>query len=122
LRPKQRTTHAADTIVEESNIRRERAITRSEGYREATTRIEARVVASVEEALVVASPHRQSLLRDDVMEHLESTTWLGRVIALQGLLGLVIKMGVFMQNVNIIPWELMKEQYDFYGEIIGMNT
>jgi hypothetical protein len=43
------------------------------------------------------------------MEQLESTTWLGRVMALQGLLGLVSKMSLSMQTVNVIPWELMKE-------------
>jgi hypothetical protein len=33
------------------------------------------------------------------MQKLESTTWLGRVIALQGMLGLVSKMSLSMQTV-----------------------
>ena len=64
----------------------------SEGSREAAERITARAAASVAEALVAVSSQRPSLRRDDVMEQLKSTTWLGRVIALQGLLGLVSKM------------------------------
>ena len=63
----------------------------------------------VEEALVVVSPQRPFLRREEIMEQLESTTWLGRVMALQGLLGLVSKMSLSMQTVNVIPWELMKE-------------
>jgi len=95
--------------VEESNKRRERAAARSEGSREAAARIAARAVAFVDEALVVVSPQRLSLRLDDVMEKLESTTWMGRVIALQGLLELVSKMSLSMQIVNVIPWEPMKE-------------
>jgi hypothetical protein len=42
------------------------------------------------------------------MEQLKSTTWLGRVVALQSLLGLVGKMSLNMRKVNVIPWELME--------------
>ena len=35
------------------------------------------------------------------MQKLRCTTWLGRVIALQGLLGLVSKMSLLMQKVNV---------------------
>jgi len=122
LHPKQRTSTAAKTIVEESNRRRERATAMSEGSREATERISARVVASVAKALVVVSPLRPSLRRDDVMEQLESTTWLGRVIALQGLLGLVSKMSLSKQTVNVIPWELMTEQNEFYNKLVAMHA
>jgi hypothetical protein len=45
------------------------------------------------------------------MEHLKSTTGLGMVVALQGLLGLVGKMSLNMQKVNVIPWELMEDKY-----------
>ena len=116
------TTTAAGTIVEKSNRRRERAVARSEGSREAAARIAARAVACVEEALVAVSPQRSSLRREEVMEQLESTTWLGRVIALQGLLGLVSKMNLSMQTDNAIPWELMKEQHDFFDKLIGCET
>jgi hypothetical protein len=44
--------------VEEFNRRREMAASRSEGSREAAARIAARVVASVDEALVAVSPQR----------------------------------------------------------------
>jgi hypothetical protein len=46
----------------------------------------------------------------EVMEKLKSTTWLGRVIALQGLLKLVNMMSLVLQTVNFVPWELMDEQ------------
>jgi hypothetical protein len=45
LRPRQRTTPSAETIVGESSKRRERAVAMSEGYREAAARIAARAVA-----------------------------------------------------------------------------
>ncbi len=106
--------------MEESNRRRERAIARSEGSREASARIAARGAASVAEALVVVSPQRPSLRRDDVMEQLESTTWLGRVIALQGLLGLVSKMSMSMQTLNVIQWELTTEQSEFYDKLVAL--
>ena len=107
--------------MEEASRRRERATARNEGSREAAARIAARAVASIDEALVDVSPQRPSLRRDDVMEKLESTTWLGRVIALQGLLGLVSEMSLSMQTVNVIPWELMTKQRDFYDKLIVMQ-
>ncbi len=111
MRP--RTTLAAETIMEESDRRRERIAARSEGSREAALRIAARVFDSVEQALVVVSSQRPSLRRDDVMEKLESTTWHSRVIALQGLLKLVSKMSPSMHTLNVIPWELMTKQTEF---------
>jgi hypothetical protein len=108
--------------VEESNRRRERATSRSEGSREAAERIAAGVVVSVAEGLVVVSPQRPSLRRDDGMEQLESTTWLGRGIALQGLLELVSKMSLSMQTVNVIPWELMTKQCKFYDKLVAMHA
>ena len=107
--------------MEESNRRRERAVARSEGSREAAARIAAKFDACVEEALVVVSPQRPFLRREEVIEQLESTTWLGKVIALQGLLGLVSKMSLYMQTVNVIPWELMKEQHDFFDKLTVMH-
>ena len=56
------------------------------------------------------------------MEKLESTTWLGRVIALQGLLELVSQMSLSMQTVNVIPWELMAEQQAFYDKLVSMEA
>jgi hypothetical protein len=55
------------------------------------------------------------------MERLGSTTWLGRVIALQGLLELASKMSLIIQAANVIPWELMGEQHDFYDKIGAMH-
>jgi hypothetical protein len=46
----------------------------------------------------------------------------GRVVALQGLLGLVGKMSLNMQKVNVSPWELMEEQRDFYDKLAMMET
>ena len=54
------------------------------------------------------------------MEQLKSTTWFGRVVALQGLLGLVSKMSLNMQKVNVDPWELMEEQREFYDKLVMM--
>ena len=56
------------------------------------------------------------------MEYLKSTTWLGRAIALQGLLELVSKMSPSMQIVNVIPWELMTEQNEFYDKLVAMQA
>jgi hypothetical protein len=57
------------------------------------------------------------------MEQLKSTTWLGRVVALQDSLGIVRKMSLNIQNVNVFfPWELMEEQREFYGKLVMMET
>ncbi len=56
------------------------------------------------------------------MEQLKSTTWLGRFVALQGLLGLLNKMSLNMQKVKIIPWELMEEQREFYDKLVVMEA
>ena len=56
------------------------------------------------------------------MEQLQSTTWFGRVVAFQGLLGLVSKMSLTMQKVNVIPWELMEEQREFYDKLVMMEA
>ena len=60
--------------MEESLKKWERAVARREGSREAAANIAARVSACVEEALVAVSPQRPSMLREEVMEQLESTT------------------------------------------------
>ncbi len=56
------------------------------------------------------------------MEKLTSITWLGRVIALQGLLELVSKISLSMQKVNVVPWELMAERREFYDKLTGMQA
>ncbi len=56
------------------------------------------------------------------MEHLQSTTWFGMVVDLQGLSGLVSKMSLTMQKVNVIPWELMEEQREFYDKLVMMEA
>jgi hypothetical protein len=60
--------------------------------------------------------------REDIMEQLKSTTLLNKVVALQGLLGLVSKMSLNMQKVNVIPWELMEEQREFFDKLVLMEA
>ncbi len=85
---------------------------------ERAARITARTRTSVEEALVATSASRPTFNRPEVMEKLKSTVWLGRVIALQGLLKLVSKMSLKMQIMNVIPWELMDEQREFHNKLV----
>jgi hypothetical protein len=56
--------------------------------------------------------------RPEVIEKLKSTTLLGRVIVPQGLLRLIIKMSLSMQTCNVVPWELMQEEPEFYGNLV----
>jgi hypothetical protein len=56
------------------------------------------------------------------MKQLQSTTWLGRVFAFQDLLGLVSKMSLNIQKVNVIPWELTEEQREFYDKLVLMEV
>ena len=87
-----------------------------------TVTITARAVSSVEEAILAVSPQRPSFRREDAMEKPESTTWLGRLLALQGLLELVSKMSLSMQTLDVIPWELMAEQQALYEKIVGTEA
>ena len=87
----------------------------------AAASIIAKAEAFVEEGIVVASPQRPSFRREEVMEKLGSTTWLGRVIDLQGLLELVGQMIMSMQTVKVIPWELMAEQQALYDKLVSME-
>ncbi len=57
--------------------------------------------AASEEA--IGDPLSSPSYRENGMEKLRCSTWFGRVIALQGLLGLVSKMSLNMQKVNVIP-------------------
>ncbi len=75
----------------------------------------------VEAATLATSASRPSINREDAMEKLASTTWLGRVLALQGLLGIVSKMSLYMHTFNVVPWELMSEQRDFYDKVVSMQ-
>ena len=86
--PRQRPTIATETSVEESDTRRKNEAARIEGAGETTARITARVVASVDEAIIAVSSRRPSFREEKVMGKLEFTTWIGRVIALQDILGL----------------------------------
>jgi hypothetical protein len=65
---------------------------------------------------------RPSYNHEEVMEKLLCTCWLGRVIALQGLLHVVNKMSLLMQIVNVVPWELMAEHRAFYDTIVAMEA
>ncbi len=75
----------------------------------------------MEEAFAATSATRLAFDRTEVMEKLKSTAWLGRVIAFQGLLNSVSRMSLSMQTVNVIPWELMDEQRDFYNHLVLME-
>ncbi len=55
------------------------------------------------------------------MDKLKSTAWLGRVINLQGLLKLASRMSLAMQTANVVPWELMDEQREFYNKLVLME-
>jgi hypothetical protein len=77
-------------------------------------------VEAVEAATLATSTSRPSVNREDVTEKLASTTWLGSVLALQGLLRIVCKMSLSMQTVNVIPWELISEQREFYDNVVSM--
>jgi hypothetical protein len=62
------------------------------------------------------------MIREDVMEQLQSTTWFDSVVALQGLLGLVSKMSLNIQKVNVIPRELIEERCEFYDKLVLMEA
>jgi hypothetical protein len=81
----------------------------------------ARALASVEETLVATSATRPTFNQPEVMEKLKLTAWLGRVIDLQGRLKFVYKMSLKMQTVNVIPWELLDEQLEFYNKPVCME-
>ncbi len=89
---------------------------------ERAARIISRARDSVEEALVATYTQRPSLKRPEVMGKLTSAAWIGRVVALQGLLRLISKMSLQMQKVNVIPWELMREQREFFDKIVLMEA
>ena len=75
---------------------------------------------SLDEGTASTATTRPSYNREEVMQKLKCTTWLGRVIALHGLLGLVSKMSHSMQKENVVPCELMVEQREFYDNIVRM--
>ncbi len=76
----------------------------------------------VEAATLATSASRPSINREVAMEKLASTTWLGRVVALQGLLRIASKMFLSLQTANVVPWELMSEQRDFYDKVVSMQS
>jgi hypothetical protein len=81
-----------------------------------------RADATTKERITTTSPHRHTYSRLEGMEKLKSTTWLGRVVALQGLLGLVSHMSLKTQIANVILWELMAEQREFYDKLVIMEA
>jgi hypothetical protein len=104
--------------VDDAVERRARAEATRKVALQRATRIAKR--AATEEAFVVQPS--SSVNRKDIMEQLKSTTWLGKFFALQGLLGLVSKMSLNMQKVNVIPWELIEEQREFYDKLVVMEA
>ena len=108
--------------VESIAERRATAAARATEAKERADRITARAVEAVEVVTLATSASRPSVNREDVIQKLASTTWLGRVVALQGLLRIVSKMSLSMQTVNVIPWELMSEQRDFYDKLVSMQS
>jgi hypothetical protein len=89
---------------------------------ERAARIEARAVDNLDDGIASTSAMRPSYNREEVVQKLLCTTWLGRVIDLQGLLDLVIKMSLLMQKVNVFPWELIGEQGEFYDNMVRMQA
>jgi hypothetical protein len=77
---------------------------------------------SVEEAFLATSTQRPSLNQPEATEKLTSTAWIGRFVASQGLLRLINKMSLQMQKVNVIPWEVMREQREFYDKVVLMEA
>ncbi len=80
--------------------------------------MDASLEITTEAAVIALSPHRPSFRREEVMVLLESTTWLGRTVALHGLLQLVSKVILSVQTINVIPLELMAEQHAFYDKLV----
>ncbi len=77
---------------------------------------------AVEVVILATSATSPSINQENVIDKLASTTWLGRVVALHGLLGIVSKMSLSMQTVNFVPLELMSEQRDFYDKAVSMQS
>jgi hypothetical protein len=104
--------------MESAQERRARAATiRVTATERANTRI-AHARASVEEALEATPSQRLTLDGPEVTEKLMSTAWLGRVIALQGILRLVSKTSLSMRTLNVVQWELMQEEYNLYDKLV----
>ncbi len=122
MRPQKRPSIAAENILEEANERKEEVVARTTIAREAAERIAASLEATGEAVVIALSPHRPSFRQEEVIVLLESTTWLGRTVALQGLLEPMSKMSVSMQIVNVLPWELMAEQQAFYDKLVFMEA
>ncbi len=55
------------------------------------------------------------------MEKRTSIGWLGKVVALQGLLVIASKISLSMHIAYVIPWELMFEQSKFYDMFVSMQ-
>jgi len=66
------------------------------GAKERAVRITTRAIEVVEAVIIATSTSRPSLNREDVILKLASTNCLGRVVALQGLLGIVSKISISM--------------------------
>jgi hypothetical protein len=69
---------------------------RNAGAKERAARITTRAIEVVEAVIIATSTSRPSLNREDVILKLASTNCLGRVVALQGLLGIVSKISISM--------------------------
>jgi hypothetical protein len=81
-------------VVESAQERKARATAAGVVGAERAAKITERAKAFVKEALVATSPQRLTLNRPEVMEKLKSMAWVGKFIALQGLLRLVSKMSL----------------------------
>ncbi len=97
------------------------AATRAAEAKERAARITTRVVEAVETATLATSASHPFVNREDAIQKLASTTWLGRVVGLHGLSEIVSKMSPCMQTVNTRPWELMSEQRDFFDKVVFMQ-
>ena len=75
-----------------ASLEAERRRVLAKAAQERDARIETRVVDNLDEGTASTSATRPTYNREEIMQKLKCTTWLGRVIALRGLLGLVSRM------------------------------
>ena len=114
------TTDAAATLAALLEIGQRKVL--AEAAQERAAKIEARAVGNLVEGTTSTSATRPSYNREEAMQKLKCTTWLGKVIALQSLLDLVSQMSFLMQKANVVPWELTVEQRKFYENIVRMHA
>jgi hypothetical protein len=64
-----------------------------------------------------AAATSDKLTFSEMLENMRKFDWVGRIVALQGLLRLCMDLSLKMQAVNVIPWELVEAQSAFKATI-----